>query len=125
MHRLTCAVLVAVFLAAGSAAAHHAWPVSYSRLVTLEGTVTDYNWSNPHVMFGLDVKGSDGAAERWNVGGPSTSRMEGNGWDRTTLKAGDVLTASGYQFSDGSKILRLEKIVLAGGREMYLYGRRR
>ena len=54
---------------------------------------------------------------------PRTSRMAANGWDRTTLDAGDVITAIGYQFSDGSKTLRLEKIVMASGREMFLYGR--
>ena len=62
--------------------------------------------------------------EKWSVGGPSTTRMEGNGWDKNTLKPGDVITATGYQFSDGQKILRLEKIVMASGKEMLLYGRR-
>ena len=50
--------------------------------------------------------------------------MEGNGWDKNTLKAGDVITATGYQFSDGQRILRLDKIVMASGKEMVLYGRR-
>jgi hypothetical protein len=93
-------------------------------VVTIQGTVLDYTWTNPHVMIALEVKGAGGAAERWNVGGPSTSRMAGNGWNTTTVRTGDVITAVGYQFADGSRVLRLDKVVMADGREMFLYGRR-
>ena len=110
--------------AASPLLAHHSWPVDTSRAVTVSGTVTGYEWGNPHVMIGLDVKVENGAIEKWSVGGPSTTRMEANGWDKTTLKAGDVITATGYRFSDGQRILRLDKIVMAGGKEMFLYGRR-
>ena len=115
---------VAMVAAASPLLAHHSWPVDTSKAVTVSGTVTSYEWGNPHVMMGLDVKASDGSIEKWNVGGPSTTRMEGNGWDKTTLKPGDVITATGFRFSDGQKILRLEKVVMAGGKEMFLYGRR-
>ena len=38
-------------------------------------------------------------------------------------RAGDVITGIGYQFSDGQKIVRLERVVLAEGKELRLYGR--
>lgn len=104
--------------------AHHQWPVDRSREITVKGTVRGYSWSNPHVMITLDVQENNGKVERWNVGGPSLDRMQGNGWDRSTLKAGDTITAIGFRFSDGSNILRLEKIVMSDGKEMFLYGRR-
>ena len=103
--------------------AHHSWPVDTGREITVKGTVTGYNWTNPHVMIGLDVVGASGKMEKWDVGGPSTARMSGNGWDKTTLKMGDVIVASGYRFSDGQSILRLNKIVMSSGKEMFLYGR--
>jgi hypothetical protein len=116
---------VGILVAASSPlSAHHSWPVNTSREVTVKGTVTAYNWANPHVMIGLDVTAAGGRVEKWDVGGPSLTRMSGNGWDRNTLKAGDVITATGYRFSDGSNILRLQKIVMADGKEMFLYGRR-
>lgn len=115
---------VAIIGAGAPLVAHHSWPVDTSRPVTVQGTVTSYMWGNPHVMIGLDVRTASGAIEKWEVGGPSTTRMESNGWDKATLKMGDAITATGYQFSDGQKILRLEKIVMAGGKEMFLYGRR-
>ena len=46
------------------------------------------------------------------------------GWNRTTVKLGDVITATGYQFADGQKVLRLEKVIMPDGKEMFLYGRR-
>jgi hypothetical protein len=111
-------------VAAGPLLAHHSWPVDRSRSVTVSGTVTGYEWGSPHVMIGLDVKAANGTVEKWNVDGPSPNRMENNGWTPTTLKSGDVITATGYRFSDGQRILQLDKIVMADGKEMFLYGRR-
>jgi hypothetical protein len=117
--------LVSVVLALVSAplSAHHSWPVSRDQLVTVKGTVTEFMWGNPHPMITLEVRTNDGKTEKWVVGGPAVTRMEANGWTRTTVKPGDVITGTGYQFSDGQKIIRLEKVVLADGKEMLLYGR--
>ena len=90
----------------------------------MKGTVTGYEWKNPHVMIGLEVKAQDGSIEKWSVGGSSTTRMEDKGWDKNTLKAGDVITATGYRFLDGQRVLRLDRIVMASGKEMLVYGRR-
>ena len=103
--------------------AHHSWPITYDRLVTVKGTVTEFRWANPHPMITLEVQGNDGRTEKWEIGGPAIIRMEANGWTKTTVKPGDVITGIGYQFGDGQKILRLERVVLADGREIRLYGR--
>lgn len=116
---------IGILIAAAPLSAHHAWPVERSKEVTVTGTVVSYDWANPHVMIGLEVRTNDGKVQKWNVGGPSTSRMANNGWDRTTLKPGDTITATGFQFADGQPILRLEKVEMAGGKEMLLYGGRR
>jgi hypothetical protein len=117
-------VLAAVILAATTPLlAHHSWPVDFSREVTVKGTVTDYTWGNPHVMIGLEVRNDNGTTEKWSVGGPSTSRMEGNGWHKDSLKLGDVITGTGYRFSDGQRVLRLQKIAMPDGKVMLLYGR--
>ena len=119
----TLAVVVAILSAVTVASAHHSWPVSYSKLVTVRGTVTTFVWSNPHPMMNLDVPTSDGKTERWLIGGPAITRMEANGWKKDTVKPGDVITGIGYQFSDGQKIIRLDRVVFADGKEMRLYGR--
>ena len=103
--------------------AHHSWPVNFDRLVTVKGTVVEFMWANPHPIMTLEVKAAnDGPTEKWQVGGPAINRMEANGWTKTTVKPGDVITGIGYQFADGQKIVRLERVVLSDGKELRLYG---
>jgi len=116
-------IVLALVLAAIPLSAHHSWPVSFEKLVTVKGTVMDFTWENPHPMMTLEVKTDDGKVEKWLVGGPAINRMEANGWTKNTVKPGDVITGTGYQFSDGQKIIRLERVVLSDGKEMRLYGR--
>ena len=116
-------IVVLALVLAVPLSAHHSWPVSYGQLVTVKGTVIDFAWENPHPMMTLEVKTDEGKVEKWLVGGPAINRMEANGWTKTTVKPGDVITGTGYQFSDGQKIIRLERVVLSDGKEMRLYGR--
>jgi hypothetical protein len=117
-----CVVLVLVS-AVVPISAHHSWPVSFDKLVTVKGTVIEFMWANPHPMITLEVQTNDGQKEKWQVGGPAVNRMEANGWTKTTVKPGDVITGIGYQFADGQKIVRLERAILPDGKELRLYGR--
>ena len=125
MKALLVPVFVILALVSGAVplSAHHSWPVSRSQLVTVKGTVIEFAWENPHPMITLEVRTDDGKVEKWLVGGPAINRMEANGWTKTTVKRGDVITGTGYQFADGQKIIRLERVVLPDGRELRLYGR--
>ena len=51
-----------------SVAAHHSWPVSMDKLVTVKGTVQKIEWTNPHPMFTVDVRADDGKRESWLIG---------------------------------------------------------
>ena len=117
------AIVLALACAVMPLAAHHAWPVSNDRLVTVKGKVIDFVWANPHPMITLEVQATDGRMEKWQVGGPALNRMEANGWTKTTVKAGDVITGVGYQFADGQKIVRLERVILPDGKEIRVYAR--
>jgi hypothetical protein len=116
-------VTLALVSSAVALSAHHSWPVSREQLVTVKGTVMEFAWENPHPMITLEVRTDDGKVEKWLVGGPAINRMEANGWNKSTVKKGDVITGIGYQFTDGQKIIRLERVVLADGKELRLYGR--
>lgn len=122
--RLQAFALVVGLLSVSSlVSAHHSWPIDRSKLVTVKGTVTSFSWANPHPMISLEVRGDDGTTEAWSIGGPAINRMEANGWTKTTVKPGDVITGIGYQYVDGSKVIRLEHVVLADGRKLRVYGR--
>jgi len=116
-------LLVLVVFRVAPVSAHHSWPIDNTKLVTVKGTVMEFAWENPHPMITLEVRTDDGKVEKWSVGGPAITRMEAIGWTKSTVKPGDVITGIGYQFSDGQKIIRLERIVFADGKEMRLYGR--
>ena len=115
-------LMLALGLCAGPAQAHHSWPVDTGTLVTVQGMVTVFKWENPHPMITLNVATADGKVETWQIGGPAINRMEAKGWTRSTVKPGDMITGVGYQFRDGQKVLRLEKITFADGKEFSLYG---
>src|SRR4029079_19463899 len=83
------AFVVLALLAVGvPLSAHHSWPVSYQKLVTVKGTLVEFMWGNPHPMITLDVPAADGKMEKWQVGGPAINQMEANGWSKTTVKPG-------------------------------------
>ena len=116
-------LILALVSVAVPLSAHHQWPVSRTRLVTVKGTVTEFVWANPHPMITVEVQNGTAPVEKWLIGGPAITRMEASGWTRTTVKKGDVITGIGYQFADGQKIVRLERVMLADGKEIRVYGR--
>jgi hypothetical protein len=112
--------VISALVAASPLLAHHAWPVDRTSQVTVTGTVTAFTWADPHVMIALDVQ-ADGATEKWQLGGSNMKYMTAGGWDRNTLKPGDVITGTGYRYSDGSNVIEIRRIVLASGKELF-YG---
>ncbi len=114
---LGAAVLFLMF--SGSTWAHHG-EANYdtTKTVSIKGTVADFEFINPHVQVSIDVKGSDGNVEHWICEATSPNMLVREGWDKNTLKQGDVITASGHRAKNGSATLRLTKIVTADGKEL-------
>ena len=121
---LAASVIFGLVCGAVPLSAHHSWPVNTDRLVTVKGKVIEFDWANPHPMMTLEVQTPDGRTEKWRAGGPAPLRMEANGWSRTTLKPGDEITGIGYQYADGEKVVKLERVILANGKEMRVYATR-
>jgi hypothetical protein len=118
-------LFVGLFAISSPVFAHHAWHgYDMSNLTTVTGTVTQFDWANPHVWISLEVKDDKSNVDKWSAGGPSPSRMANTGWDKDTLKPGDQITAVGHRISDGTYFLRLVKVVKSDGRELICYGGR-
>ncbi len=89
------------------------------KLTTVTGTVTEFQFVNPHVLVYLNVKGADGKEVRW--GGELTSpnrlaRMNGDvKWSRDIVKPGDTLTITGHGARNGAPLMDITKIVDAKG----------
>ena len=117
------AFAICVVATAAPVFGHHAWRgYDMKRVTTMNGTVTGFDFGNPHVWMNLDVKNDKGEIEKWSAGGPSPSRMANAGWSKDTLHAGDQITIVGNRISDGTYKLRLSKVVLGNGRELMCYG---
>ena len=93
MTRNVVALLVAGTVAAGiPALAHHSFAMFDQRKVmTLEGTVHEFQWTNPHAFIELDVA-HRGRTQRWSIELKSPNNLTRQGWRRSSLKVGDRIT---------------------------------
>ena len=114
------AVLVVTFallLVSAPLLAHHG-EANYDtdKVVSVKGTVTDFQFINPHTLISLDAKNDKGEIEKWSCEARSPGMLvRVGGWDKATLKPGDVITVFGYRARNGSPVMRLQKIALADG----------
>ena len=108
-------------LAPAGALAHHSFAAEYDtkKPVTLKGTVTNVEWTNPHARFYLDVKDESGAVTHWNLELASPNVLSRNGWTRHSLKEGDVITVQGARAKDGSFLANARSVTLADGRKVF------
>jgi hypothetical protein len=84
--------LTAVAAVAVPALAHHSFAMFDQRkMITLEGTVHEFQWTNPHAFIELDV-GSANRAKRWSIELNSPNNLTRQGWRRTSLKSGDKIS---------------------------------
>jgi hypothetical protein len=113
------AILLLLSLAA-SAYAHHGF-VSWfdmSRSVTVKGTVTSFDWTNPHSYIYFDVKDEKGATQKWSAELGAVAMLARAGWRKDTLKPGDKITLTGNPAKDAKPLMHLDKIVFANGQEL-------
>jgi DNA/RNA endonuclease YhcR with UshA esterase domain len=108
-----------LFVSSPTPAHHGETNYDTDKLVTVKAAVTNFEFINPHVQISMEVKNDKGEIEKWICEARSPAMLVRNGgWDKTTLKAGDVITATGFRAKNGANILRLKKIVLADGTEL-------
>jgi hypothetical protein len=110
-----------VLLAPAAALAHHSFAAEYDtkKPVTLKGTVSKVEWTNPHARFYIDVKDESGAVVTWNLELASPNVLSRNGWNRHTLNVGDMVTVEGAQAKDGSQMANARTVTLADGKKVF------
>jgi Family of unknown function (DUF6152) len=118
------ALLVAaagLLISGGPALAHHSFAAEYdaNQPLTLKGTVTKIEWTNPHARFYISVKDEKGALTDWNLELASPNGLVRNGWTRKTLNVGDEVTVQGSAARDGSKMANARVVTLADGRQVF------
>jgi hypothetical protein len=101
--------------------AHHSFEAEYdaNKPIKITGTVTKVEWMNPHARFYVDVKDENGAVTNWNFELGSPNVLKRQGWQRDSLKEGDMVTVEGYLAKDGSKLANARRVTLADGRKVF------
>jgi hypothetical protein len=86
----------------GLASAHHSTAMfSWGNEKTLEGTVSKWQWTNPHTFLWVSVKGKAGQVQEFGLEGMSPSWLARRGWNGKTLASGDKVTIAYYPLRDG------------------------
>ena len=102
--------------------AHHSFSVEYdaNKPVTFEGVVTKIEWTNPHARVYVDVAGTGGAVNNWNLELASPSALARNGWSSRTLKTGDKVKVSGFEGRAANTYrMNATSIVLPSGKSLF------
>jgi hypothetical protein len=96
-------IAIAALLTASSALAHHSFAMfDQSKAVTLQGTVKDFRWTNPHVFIQLLVKNDAGGEDEWSIEMTSPEHLVRVGWKPGALKTGDKVTLVIHPMRDGT-----------------------
>jgi hypothetical protein len=110
---------VVLLLVSAPVFAHHgAASYDMDKITTLNGTVTDYQFMNPHTVIIFDVNDASGNSQKWTAEALSATSMVRQGWSKNALKPGDHVTVIGNISKNGSHTIRLSKIVLPTGKEL-------
>jgi hypothetical protein len=104
-----------------AAAAHHSFSAEYDREkpITLTGAVTKLEWTNPHARIYIDVKDETGTVVNWDFElGPPNGLMR-QGWNRNSLRAGQIVTISGFRSKDEEHVANARSVNLPDGRQVF------
>lgn len=106
-------------VAATRAFAHHSTAMyDMANPVTVKGAVKRFEWTNPHAFIYLDVKDDKGGSVEWEIELMSLNHLRSYGWVRNTVKAGDVIAATGGAARSGAPSMIAGVIELPDGRKI-------
>jgi Family of unknown function (DUF6152) len=120
--RIKFLIVFAAAMLAGSALPAHHGNAAYDdkNPITIKGTVTEFEWTNPHAQIYLDVKDDKGNVVHWSVETYSPGKLVRAGWTKDIVKAGDHVSINLIPAKNGAPVGFLHKVILPSGKELGL-----
>jgi hypothetical protein len=102
--------------------AHHSFASEYdsSQIVTLKGTITAVDWTNPHIYIHVDVKDVNGKVESWALEGYPPNTLKRTGVAKDSLRIGDEVIIRAYRAKDGSNTAAGNEITFPDGTKKFV-----
>jgi hypothetical protein len=99
-----------------TAVAHHSFAVfDHTRTLTIKGTVTKFQWTNPHAFLEVDIPQPDGTMKHFSIELTSINMMQRVGWRSNMINAGDKITAIVAPLLSGDPVGLGLEVTLADG----------
>jgi len=100
---------VAFLILSGPVFAHHGKAAfEMDKVTVLKGTVTKFEFMNPHALVFFDVTGQKGEVEHWIAETNSSNHLSRGGYDKNSVKAGEQVTVTGHRARNGANTLELQ-----------------
>lgn len=116
-YMLVALMAASVVVASAPAQAHHSFAMfDRTKQVKLEGTVKEFQWTNPHSWIEIEVPIASGGSEGWLIEALSPNVLGRHGWNRAILKPSDKVTVLINPLRDGNKGGNLISVTLPDGR---------
>jgi hypothetical protein len=116
--RVILVVIALLQIQTFSFAHHSAAAYGQTSIVLKNATVTKVLWADPHIVLIFDVKEANGSTSKWSAETGSPVSVSRVGWNRNSLKVGDVVTLELFPAKNGARVGRLKKLVFSDGRQL-------
>ncbi len=114
---LLCVALAAAAMGAVPALAHHTGAaVDFSKQVRLQGTVKEWQFTNPHSWLDIVVTYPNGQSQSWAFETGSVNGLIRRGWTSRSILPGEKVTVLAFPLKDGRTGGRLVQVIKADGK---------
>ena len=101
--------------------AHHGFAAYSNERITVQATMTELRFVNPHVQLYFDVTNADGEIEHWQAELTAPNKLARGGWTKNTLRPADQIQISGEIARNGGRSIRIREIITANGESLPLW----
>lgn len=100
--------------------AHHGQAAYGRETVTLDATVTEFRFINPHAQLSFDVVTESGEVQHWTGAATAPNKLARAGWTKTTLEPGDKIEITGRPGRNDAHAMHIMQIVMADGHPLQM-----